>query len=140
MSARHGCTPNPLGSCERVETATEVDSPIAWRRLAVAVVLGTIGGVGMWSMPVTLPAVQADFGVARGDASLPFTLAMMGFAFGGVVMGRLSDRLGILAPVICWDGDRCASVISPPASRPVSRYLRLRTSSSASARRRRSGR
>ena len=94
------------------ETATEVDSPIAWRRLAVAVVLGTIGGVGMWSMPVTLPAVQADFGVARGDASLPFTLAMMGFAFGGVVMGRLSDRLGILAPVICGMGSLCVGYIA----------------------------
>ena len=41
-------------------------SPAAWRRLAVAVVLGTIGSVGMWSVPVALPAVQADFGVARG--------------------------------------------------------------------------
>jgi MFS family permease len=68
-------------------------------RLTAAMVLGTIGSVGMWSVPVALPAVQADFGVARGDASLPFTLAMLGFAFGGVVMGRLSDRLGIVPPV-----------------------------------------
>ncbi len=58
--------------------------------------LGTIGGVGMWSVPVVLPAVQADFGVARGDASLPFTLSMIGFALGGVVMGRLSDRFGVM--------------------------------------------
>ena len=28
---------------------------------------------------------------------------MMGFAFGGVAMGRLSDRLGILAPVVCGE-------------------------------------
>jgi len=83
------------------DTLALVDSPAAWRRLAVAVVLGTIGGVGMWSMPVVLPAVQADFGVARGDASLPFTLAMMGFAFGGIAMGRLTDRFGIAAPILC---------------------------------------
>jgi MFS family permease len=68
-------------------------------RLTAAVVLGTVGSVGMWSVPVALPAVQTSFGVARGDASLPFTLAMMGFAFGGVVMGRLSDRLGIVPPI-----------------------------------------
>jgi MFS family permease len=68
-------------------------------RLTAAVVLGTVGSVGMWSVPVALPAVQTSFAVARGDASLPFTLAMMGFAFGGVVMGRLSDRLGIVPPI-----------------------------------------
>jgi len=81
--------------------ASGVDSPYAWMRLAAAAALGTIGSIGMWSVPVALPAVQAEFGVARGDASLPFTLAMMGFAFGGVVMGRLSDRFGIIAPVVC---------------------------------------
>ncbi len=78
-----------------------VESPFAWFRLVVAMVLGTIGSVGMWSVPVVLPAVQADFGVARADASLPFTLGMVGFALGGVLMGRLSDRFGIVAPVAC---------------------------------------
>jgi len=50
-----------------------VESPFAWLRLVAAVMLGTIGSVGMWSVPVVLPAVQAEFGVARADASLPFT-------------------------------------------------------------------
>lgn len=63
--------------------------------------MGTIGGVGMWSMPVLLPPVQVDFGIARGEAALPYTLAMMGFAFGGVAMGRLADRFGVLAPTAC---------------------------------------
>jgi MFS family permease len=78
-----------------------VDSTYAWLRLTAAMALGTIGSVGMWSVPVALPAVQADFGVARADASLPYTLAMMGFAFGGVAMGRVSDRLGIVTPAVC---------------------------------------
>src|SRR5262252_8308501 len=78
-----------------------VESSFAWWRLGVAVVLGTIGSVGMWSVPVVLPAVQAEFGVARADAALPFTLTMFGFACGGVMLGRLSDRFGIAAPVVC---------------------------------------
>jgi MFS family permease len=78
-----------------------VESPLAWRRLAVAVALTTVGSVGMWSVPVVLPVVQVEFGVARADASLPFTLTMLGFACGGVAMGRLSDRFGIVAPIIC---------------------------------------
>jgi MFS family permease len=90
----------PVAGAPR-DAAAEVDSPVAWRRLAVAVVLGTILGVGMWSMPVVLPALQAEFGIARGDASLPYTLTMLAFAFGGVAMGRLSDRFGIVAPILC---------------------------------------
>ena len=83
----------------RRAAVSEVDSPAAWRRLWFTVVLATIGGVGMWSFPVALPAVQAAFGVVRADASLPFTLCMLGFALGGVVMGRLVDRLGVAVPL-----------------------------------------
>jgi MFS family permease len=75
------------------------DSAKAWLRLSVAGLLSTIGGVGMWSVVVALPAIQAEFGVARADASLPFTFAMLGFAAGGVVMGRLADRFGIAVPL-----------------------------------------
>jgi MFS family permease len=71
------------------------DSAYAWWRLAVATLISTISGVGMWSFVVSLPAIQNDFGVARGDASLPFTLVMVGFALGSVGMGRLADRYGI---------------------------------------------
>ena len=78
-----------------------VESPYAWWRLAAALLLGTIGGVGMWSAPVVLPLVQVEFAAARGDASLAFTLGMVGFALGGVVLGRLSDRFGIMAPGVC---------------------------------------
>jgi MFS family permease len=63
-------------------------------------VLSTIGGVGMWSCVVALPAVQQEFGVARGEASLPYTLTMIGFGFGSILMGRLSDRFGIMAPIV----------------------------------------
>src|ERR1051326_9032387 len=78
----------------------EVDSPAAWWRLGFAVVIGTIGSVGMWSVPVALPFVQTDFGITRADAALPFTLTMMGFAFGGVAMGRLCDSFGVVVAII----------------------------------------
>ncbi|KAA2235227.1 MFS transporter [Salinarimonas soli] len=78
----------------------EPDSRLSWMRLLVAVALSAIGGVGMWSVVVALPAVQEEFGVARAGASLPYTLAMVGFAFGGVFAGRLSDRFGVIVPVI----------------------------------------
>jgi MFS family permease len=81
-------------------TADVVDSTYAWLRLANAVALSAVGGVGMWSVVVALPTVQAEFGLARGEASVPFTLTMIGFAIGGVMMGRLADRFGIFVPVL----------------------------------------
>jgi MFS family permease len=73
--------------------SSQTDSSAAWLRLAVAVLLSTLGGVGMWSYMVALPAIQSDFGIGRGEASLPFTLAMIGFACGGVLMGKLASRV-----------------------------------------------
>ena len=77
-----------------------VESAYAWWRLAAAVCLGTIGGVGFWSVVVVLPAVQAEFGVARGDASLPYTFATLGIMAGLVLTGRLADRFGVVVPVL----------------------------------------
>lgn len=79
---------------------TGVESAYAWTRLWIALLLSTIGGVGMWSVVVALPAVQAEFGVARGEASLPYTFTMIGFCIGGIVLGRLSDRRGVMLPVM----------------------------------------
>ena len=73
----------------------EPDSRASWIRLAILVLIATIGAVGMWSVVVTLPSVQAEFGVARGAASLPYTLTMVGVAFGSVLLGRAADRFGI---------------------------------------------
>ncbi len=78
----------------------ETDSRYAWFRLAVSLVLMTIGGCGMYVVVVVLPEVQAEFGVARGEASLPYTMTMIGFGIGGILMGRLSDRYGIVLPVM----------------------------------------
>ena len=73
------------------------DSGQAWVRLALALVIGSIGSVGMWSVVVVLPVVQAEFGATRGAVSLAFTLTMLGFGLGGVATGKVTDRFGIVA-------------------------------------------
>jgi MFS family permease len=75
------------------------DSGQAWVRLAIGVVIGSIGCVGMWSVVVVLPVVQPEFGASRGAVSLAFTLTMLGFGLGGVVTGRITDRFGIVAAI-----------------------------------------
>ena len=79
--------------------AAQPDSRQAWWRLAATLLLMTIGSAGMYVVSVMLPAVQADFGVTRAQASLPYTLLMIGFGVGCVLMGKLADRFGIV-PVI----------------------------------------
>ena len=76
------------------------DGAYAWRRLAVSLAIATIGGVGLWSAVVALPVIQAEFGLDRGGASIPYTATMVGFALGGVAMGRLADRFGIRVPLM----------------------------------------
>jgi len=77
-----------------------MDSGYSWARLFAALALGTIGGVGMWSVVVVLPTIEKEFGLSRSEASLSYTLAMLGFGAGGVLMGRLSDRLGVFQPLL----------------------------------------
>jgi MFS family permease len=69
-------------------------------RLMAALALMTIGSGGMYLVAVVLPSVQAEFGVARADASLPYTALMIGFGTGGLLMGRLADRYGVMVPVL----------------------------------------
>jgi MFS family permease len=78
----------------------EAESTYAWIRLGVSLALMTIGAAGMYVMAVALTPVQAEFGTDRGGASLPYTLTMIGFGIGGIVMGRLADRFGVAVPVV----------------------------------------
>lgn len=81
-------------------TRYDAESPYAWTRLLVSLALMTVGNSGMYTVTVVLPRLQAEFGVSRADASLPYTLTMIGFGVGGIVMGRLSDRFGVMIPVM----------------------------------------
>jgi MFS family permease len=75
------------------------DSRRAWIQLAVAVLIGSLGSVGMWSVVVALPVVQTEFAASRGTASLAFTLVMLGFGSGGVLTGKITDRYGIVTAI-----------------------------------------
>ncbi len=72
-----------------------IDSPTAAWRLLTTLGLVTLGNSGMYVVSVVLPAVQTEFGISRGAASLPYTLMMVGLGLGGIFTGRLADRHGI---------------------------------------------
>ncbi len=72
-----------------------IDSPQAAWRLLTTLLLMLLGNSGMYVVSVVLPEVQTEFGVSRADASIPYTLSMLGFGIGGMWMGRWADRFGI---------------------------------------------
>jgi MFS family permease len=76
------------------------DSRYAAFRLVVTLLIMTVGSSGMYVISVVLPAVQAEFGIARADASLPYTALMIGFGVGGILMGKLADRHGVMRPLL----------------------------------------
>jgi MFS family permease len=78
----------------------QVESRYAWMRLIASLVIATIGNVGMWAVVVVLPAVEAEFGVARADASLPYTVTLIAYSASGILVGRLADRIGIVYPLV----------------------------------------
>ena len=80
--------------------AERPDSSYAWIRLWGSVVVASIGGIGMWSTPIMLPAMQAEFDVDRAVAALPYSATMLGFMISGVVLGSVVDRFGIFRPLV----------------------------------------
>ncbi|MCR9175513.1 MAG: MFS transporter [Alphaproteobacteria bacterium] len=83
-----------------VPNDSPIDGRYAWVRLAITLTVAMIGGVGLWSVVVVLPRVEAEFGADRAAASLPYAFTMLGFALGGIMMGRMVDRYGVLRPLI----------------------------------------
>ena len=78
----------------------EHDSLYSWTRLFIALLLATVGNIGMWVVVIVLPDIQQEFKIDRGTASIPFALTMVGFAIGNWVMGHVVDRYGITKTII----------------------------------------
>lgn len=77
-----------------------LDSRYSWIRLGVTLLIGVFANVGMWAVIVVMPAVQAEFGIDRAQASLPYVLTMVGFAVGNFAIGLAVDRWGVTRALI----------------------------------------
>ena len=89
-----------------------IDSRQAAWRLLITLGLVVLGNSSMYIVSVVLPVVQTEFGVGRADASLPYTLMMIGFGLGGIVMGRLADRRGLFPVLLLGAGGLGAGFIA----------------------------
>ncbi|MDE0944833.1 MAG: MFS transporter [Alphaproteobacteria bacterium] len=84
-----------------VDAAQAGREPIyAYIRLAASLTVMTMGTVGMYAIVVALKPIAAEFGATRSDASMAYAVTMIGFGVGGVIMGRWSDRVGVMWPAL----------------------------------------
>ena len=69
-------------------------------RLTTVLALMTLGCSAMYAGVMVLEPLALELETGRGNSSLIYGSFMIGFALGGVFMGRLADRLGIMVPAV----------------------------------------
>ena len=89
----------------RMNDHSILDSAYSWRRLVVSILTSTVFTFGMWSIIIFMPEVRVDMGMNRAEVSFLYTLTMIGFAAGNVVIGLSVDRYGIVRPL--WFSVAC---------------------------------
>ena len=88
-----------------------IDSRTAAWRLLTTLGLVVLGNSSMYVVSVVLPAVQAEFGIGRADASLPYTLMMICLGIGGLWTGRMADRHGLMPVLMLGAVAVCAGFV-----------------------------
>ena len=76
------------------------DTPYSWFRLGITLIIAIFANTGMWAVITIMPALEAEFVTSRSVTSLPFTMNMLGFALGNLIIGRIIDRFGVTLSVM----------------------------------------
>ena len=77
-----------------------MDSKLAWIRLCLVFIICGIGFIGMWSIVMIMPAIQNEFQIERSSMVIPYVLTMIGFGIGNILVGKYSDKHGIIKPIL----------------------------------------
>ena len=67
----------------------DIESSYAWARLATSFALITIGTAGMYVVIVAMPVIEMEFGATRSQASIPYSMVMLGWAVGTMYSGEV---------------------------------------------------
>ena len=88
-----------------------IDSRTAAWRLLTTLGLVVLGNSSMYVVSVVLPAVQAEFGIGRADASLPYPLMMICLGLGGLWTGKMADKHGLTPVLLLGAAAVCAGFV-----------------------------
>src|SRR3974390_807342 len=97
---------------------SSVETKDSWTVAAVALIAMLMAFGGAWITPVALKEMPAESGGIRSVPALATAIAWLGNGFGGILMGRIADRIGarrgvmfgacMVAPGLVW------SALGPP--------------------------
>src|SRR3974390_3448647 len=79
---------------------SSVETKDSWAVAAVALIAMLMAFGGAWITPVALKDIAAESGGIRSVPALATAIAWRGNGFGGILMGRIADRIGTLWVVI----------------------------------------
>jgi MFS family permease len=82
-----------------IEAQTAREPRYAWVMLAIVFVMTGLGFGSVATVAVFIKPIAAEFGWARADLSLAYSVSVIGAGLGGILMGYLSDRLPVRAVV-----------------------------------------
>ncbi len=81
-------------------TSKTNERPYGWVIVGASLLLMGIGNGGLYVSVVALKLIAAEFDWPRSIPSLGYSLAVLGMGFGGILMGRWSDRSGVVPPAM----------------------------------------
>jgi len=68
--------------------------------LLAGVAVVTMTSIGMSTFSLFLPPIQTEFGWSRAMATVPYMVAMIGWAVGAVLFGKLADDYGVRGVIL----------------------------------------
>src|SRR5437867_11290624 len=77
-----------------------VETPASWTVASVVLVILALSFGAPWITIVALKLLAADTGGLRSLPALASSLAWLGYGAGGIVMGRVAERIGVRWTVI----------------------------------------
>lgn len=105
-----------------------LDSRYSFVRLALSVLVSSVGNASLWAVVLAMPGIETDFDIHRSSASLAYTFTMAGFAAGNVFFGRAVDRFGFamtlaFAAVVMSAGYTAAALAPAPGFLLAAQFL-----------------
>ncbi len=76
-------------------TPSSIETRFSWIIAGVSLSLLAFSFGGLWIIAVGLKTIAADTGGSRSVPSAASSLAWLGTAFGGIIMGQIAERIGV---------------------------------------------
>jgi MFS family permease len=95
-----------------------IETPASWVVALIALATFAFSFGAPWVTVVSLKIIAADFGGTRSTPALAGSLGWIGVGVGGIIMGRVAERIGIRATVIFGSAMVCLGLAISSLGRP----------------------